>query len=132
VSFVVLVRALIVSTVAAVALLPACLAGAAVAPVGGAVKQEQSCSTLGSLASYDVFAAGNINVTNNQLQGGAAAGANVTMSSYGVSVGLPADGARLDPSRAATSTFRTLARTAACATAGRSPAPPHRPAKCWR
>jgi choice-of-anchor A domain-containing protein len=64
-----------------------------------------------------VFAAGNINVTNNQLQGGAAAGANVTMSSYGVSVGLPADGARLDLVAGGNSTFRTLARTAACATA---------------
>ena len=91
----VLGRIVIVLACVAAVLAPAGSGGAAAAVSGGA-RQASSCAALGSLSGHDVFVAGDMNVTNNQLQGAAAAGGNVTMSSYGVSVGLPADPARLD------------------------------------
>jgi choice-of-anchor A domain-containing protein len=76
--------------VASAALLPA---GAA----GGSVRAERaSCADLGALSGYEVFVAGNIDVSNNQLLGAAAAARSLRMSSYGVSAGLAPDPARLD------------------------------------
>ena len=87
-------RVLLVAVVGAVALLPArSVAGADRVPARAA---QGSCAGLGALPGYDVFVAGNINASNNQLQGAAAAGGAVTLSSYGISVALPADPARLD------------------------------------
>ncbi len=85
---------LAVLAVASAALLPTGSAGgAARRPLRAA---QSSCASLGALTAYEVFVAGKIDVTNNQLLGAAAAARNIRMSSYGVSAGLAADPARLD------------------------------------
>ncbi len=84
----------------AAALVGAALVGAALVPGGSApasaAAARETCASVGALGGEDVFVAGNINVSNNQLQGGAAAGKDVTLRSFGISVGLPADASRLD------------------------------------
>jgi choice-of-anchor A domain-containing protein len=80
--------------VASAALLPTGSAGGAAR--GSLRVSAAQCADLGALSGYEVFAAGSIDVTNNQIHGAAAAAGNVRMSSYGVSTGLPADAARLD------------------------------------
>jgi len=80
--------------VVVVALMPA--RSSADAAQARARAAQGSCAALGALPGYDVFVAGNINASNNQLQGAAAAGGDVALGSYGISVALPADPSRLD------------------------------------
>ncbi len=89
------VRLLLAAVIAAAALLPTGTTGAAPAREP-APARAAACAALGSLSGNDVFVAGNMDVSNNQLLGAAAAGGDITMSGFGVSAGLPPDGSRVD------------------------------------
>ena len=80
----------VLAAVALLALLPPALHGAP-----RAVRQA-ACATFGPAGDFDVFAQTDYDVFNNQLQGRAAAGRDVRLRSFGVSVGLSASAQRLD------------------------------------